>query len=139
MIRTIIPALSVILMATHTQAAGFDVYSGPMPDSAQTIHHCGYLQPGKMAGFGFASYTDTPLTARIVQQKLESLGYYRAGVDGKFGPASKAATRAFQQDSGLPSTGHVDGETAARLGFATHPAGNVQRCYRTASTLWRAF
>lgn len=133
--------LASILLASaslsHAQAQSMDIIGGPGGDSAQTMHHCGYLPTGSGMGFGFANYTSSDLTARIVQEKLQQLGYYHMAIDGKFGPGSKAATRAFQADYGLPESGMVDGETASRIAYASHPAANVQRCYRQASNAWR--
>ncbi len=39
-----------------------------------------------------------PDDARIVQRRLQELGYYRAPIDGAFGPRSIAALAAFKQD-----------------------------------------
>ncbi|MCF4099586.1 lytic murein transglycosylase [Maritalea mediterranea] len=36
-----------------------------------------------------------------LQQKLKQLGYYKANVDGRFGPISQKALRAWQADAGL--------------------------------------
>ena len=39
------------------------------------------------------------------QWQLYFLGYYFAGIDGEWGPASEAATKAFQRDNGLDPDG----------------------------------
>jgi hypothetical protein len=36
-----------------------------------------------------------------IQQRLRGLGYYRAGIDGSFGPSTYNAIIAYAQDSGL--------------------------------------
>ena len=50
-----------------------------------------------------------------VQGLLAARGYYAGAVDGVPGPATRAAVRRFQQDSGLPRTGRADRETIDRL------------------------
>lgn len=69
-----------------------------------------------------------PMTLTEVQSGLAELGYYRAGVDGLMGPATRRAIRGFEQDQGLPVTGQpspalevalraaLDGEVVARGG-----------------------
>jgi hypothetical protein len=125
----IITSMLIASAVSHAQAQPVDIIGGKGSDSAQTTHHCGFLPTGNGAGFGFASYTTSPLTTRLVQKKLNAAGFYHGAIDGQFGPASQAATRAFQADYQLPVTGMVDGTTASRLAYATHPAVNVRRCY----------
>lgn len=50
-----------------------------------------------------------------VQGLLAARGYYTTAVDGVAGPATRAALRRFQRDSGLPETGRADRETVDRL------------------------
>lgn len=133
----LLASVMLIVSTGAAQAQGPDIIGGPGVDSAQTLHHCGYLPTGSGMGFGFASYTNSALTTRIVQQKLADQGYYHAAIDGKYGPASKASVRALQADYNLPVTGAVDGQTASILAYASHPAANVQRCYRQASNSFR--
>jgi len=51
-----------------------------------------------------------------VQETLRDKGYYTAPVDGIMGPQTRAAIRQYQQSENLPVTGHLDGETAGKLG-----------------------
>src|SRR5262249_54831160 len=53
---------------------------------------------------------------RQAQQKLKDSGDYTGEVDGKFGPKTAEAVKKFQQDNGLPQTGHLDQQTASKLG-----------------------
>ncbi len=53
--------------------------------------------------------------ARLVQQRLKELGYYRGTVDGKFGSASVAALKAFQRRHGLTDDGKAGQATYAVL------------------------
>ncbi len=53
---------------------------------------------------------DVPLTrtqARQLQTALTELGYDTQGIDGRIGPNSRAALRAFQSDNGLVADGYA--------------------------------
>jgi peptidoglycan hydrolase-like protein with peptidoglycan-binding domain len=43
------------------------------------------------------------------------MGYYKAHVDGVFGPLTRAAIRRFQHDIDAELTGHLTAEEASRL------------------------
>jgi len=58
-----------------------------------------------------------------VQETLRDKGYYTAPVDGIMGPQTRAAIRQYQQSENLPVTGHLDGETAGKLGVGPESAG----------------
>ncbi len=48
---------------------------------------------------------------RRVQNRLKALGYYDGGVDGLFGPQTKAAVQKMQKDKGVAETGFLDQNT----------------------------
>jgi len=50
-----------------------------------------------------------------LQKRLNALGYYEGNVDGKIGPGSRAAIRAFQAQSGLTQDGHPSKEVLTHL------------------------
>lgn len=52
---------------------------------------------------------------RKLQRALSDLGYPVGAVDGIFGPATRRAVLAFQDEFGLPTTGEVDAATRAEL------------------------
>lgn len=52
---------------------------------------------------------------QIVQQALADGGFYRAGVDGLYGPATVNAIRSFQASKGLQMTGTLNEETLRSL------------------------
>jgi peptidoglycan hydrolase-like protein with peptidoglycan-binding domain len=55
---------------------------------------------------------------RQAQQKLKDDGDYAGQVDGKMGPKTAQAIKKFQQSNGLPQTGHLDQQTASKLGVS---------------------
>ncbi|WP_232474662.1 peptidoglycan-binding domain-containing protein [Neoroseomonas rubea] len=59
----------------------------------------------------------SPAAVRNVQQRLRSLGFYRGGVDGLWGPGTQAAIARFQQGRGLQATGQVNPSTLQALGL----------------------
>ena len=52
------------------------------------------------------------------QYQLMRRGYYRARVDGTYGPQTAFALRAFQSRAGLVPTGHLDTQTLDALGLS---------------------
>ncbi|WP_108815628.1 lytic murein transglycosylase [Loktanella sp. Alg231-35] len=52
---------------------------------------------------------------RELQQRLTSAGFSTQGVDGRIGPNSRAAIRAYQRSQGLVPDGHASLELLARL------------------------
>ncbi len=61
---------------------------------------------------------DEPLSIAAVealQAQLNSLGHDAGTPDGRIGPMTRAALRAFQRETGLPADGYPDADTLARL------------------------
>ncbi len=52
---------------------------------------------------------------RLVQQRLIDLGFLRGSADGKFGPATQTALKAFQRSRGLKADGVAGPLTRAKL------------------------
>jgi len=62
----------------------------------------------------------------LLQQKLKQAGFDPGAVDGKFGPQTEAAVKAFQQAKGLDVDGVAGPKTFTALNAATRPApGNT--------------
>ncbi len=67
----------------------------------------------------YASVYRTPsgfeLPSHDIQAALKNAGYYQGNVDGKIGPATKDAVKAFQRDNGLEADGVVGRRTWDKL------------------------
>lgn len=73
-----------------------------------------------MAASALAAYQTIPYGAqgtpvRKMQDKLKAKGYYRGAVDGKFGPATKAAVIKFQKSVGITADGKPGNVTLTAL------------------------
>ena len=69
----------------------------------------------------YSSSTSTrydPTLVRDVQQALNDRGYSAGATDGQWGPNTENAVRRFQQASGLPQTGELEGSTLSALGVS---------------------
>lgn len=55
------------------------------------------------------------LTARVIEQRLDSLGLDPGTVDGRFDDATRRALRNYQRDRGLPVSGYLNEPTLVRL------------------------
>ena len=68
---------------------------------------------------------------RKMQQVLFDRGQYRGKVDGVMGLRTRESIRAFQRAEKLPATGHLDPQTAGKLGvnpeFIRKSAGGAKR------------
>jgi peptidoglycan hydrolase-like protein with peptidoglycan-binding domain len=58
-----------------------------------------------------------------VQETLHDKGYYSGQIDGILGPQTRAGLRQYQKSENLPVTGHVDAETAGKLGVGPESIG----------------
>jgi len=72
----------------------------------------------------------------MAQSKLIQLGYNVGTADGKAGPKTRSAFRAYQRDNGLPQTGQLDQATSAALlgpvkSFNDVNRGNDRACLAT--------
>jgi peptidoglycan hydrolase-like protein with peptidoglycan-binding domain len=58
-----------------------------------------------------------------LQENLRDKGYYHADVDGVLGPQTRAAIRQYQESENLPASGHLDAQTAGKLGVGQESVG----------------
>ena len=64
-----------------------------------------------------------PGDIKKVQEGLRDKGYYRGQVDGVLGPQTRAGIRQYQESENLPITGHLDAQTAGKLGVGPESIG----------------
>ena len=74
------------------------------PSSPSTAVEVGMLGPGSRGD-----------EVKDLQRRLHNLGYYKANIDGTYGPETELAVSRFQQDVGLTETGFVDPATRQRI------------------------
>jgi hypothetical protein len=53
-----------------------------------------------------------------IQSRLANLGFYHGPIDGKVGPGTESALKAFQAQHGMRASGQIDDETLNALGLA---------------------
>jgi hypothetical protein len=90
-----------------------------------------YCEGVSLFRYGISNFDNTPVPTvptvptidKTIQQKLKDLGYYTGTVDGKLGPYTVAAIKAFQTANGLVADGVVGPLTKAKLFPVSYPAG----------------
>ena len=98
---------------------GSGLLEQPVPASAQTAEL--RLQRTSDPKAGFLTWAlqlgslDPFDKVSGVQARLNNLGFFCGTVDGVAGPRTQKALRSFQEQSGLPKTGHIDAATSAKL------------------------
>lgn len=88
----------------QAQPAGQQGISAPFAPSSSSAASPIYRTP---SGFELPSIN--------IQTALKNAGYYRGNVDGKIGPQTKEAVRAFQRDNDLEADGVVGRRTWDKL------------------------
>lgn len=68
--------------------------------------------PADEPGFALSLSVDD---RRKIQTALRRLGFYDGGIDGDFGPGTRAAVARYQEDAGEPATGRLTPAQALRL------------------------
>jgi hypothetical protein len=96
--------LSVFISQTPEPPPRRDTANGPARGPARSSRHGGDLRLGAR----------TP-GVRIWQQLLNATQSAGIDEDGRFGPATRAATVAFQKDHGLEPDGRVGHETLKKM------------------------
>jgi peptidoglycan hydrolase-like protein with peptidoglycan-binding domain len=63
-----------------------------------------------------------------VQETLRDKGYNPGPIDGVLGPQTRGAISQYQKSENLPDTGHLDAQTAGKLGVGPESiGGNLKR------------
>jgi len=58
-----------------------------------------------------------------VQETLRDKGYYTGKIDGRMGPQTREGIRQYQKSENLSVTGHLDAETAGKIGVGPESVG----------------
>ena len=66
-----------------------------------------------------------PTDVNKIQETLRNRGHYRGKIDGVFGLRTRASIREFQKAENLPVTGHLDAQTAGKLGVTPEERGEA--------------
>jgi len=74
-----------------------------------------------------------------LQKKLKALGCNPGRIDGAYGPATKAAVRAFQRNSGIPADGIAGPRTRAALRLKTGMGTSVLLLPKTVAVVGKMF
>jgi len=100
-------------LAPHLQAQNWAAFAlGYNGANYQRLHYDTRLA----AAFRMLSGSAMPnLDIRAAQLYLTLRGFSPDGIDGKLGPRTMDALRAFQASAGLPQTGQLDSQTLAAL------------------------
>jgi len=79
-----------------------------------TTGNTGTMPSGSMRGM--RGTKASPANVRQVQEALKAQGHDPGPIDGKMGPQTQEALRAYQQSQNLTETGQLDQQTADKLG-----------------------
>jgi peptidoglycan hydrolase-like protein with peptidoglycan-binding domain len=104
---------AALLIRTATEVGDADRRAALELSAAHApVPHAG--RPDRPAGVGLHRGDSGP-AVRALQRRLLAAGVDAGSVDGKFGPRTQAAVRAFQRAHHLAVTGRTDLETATAL------------------------
>jgi hypothetical protein len=107
------PAAAVATPAPDTQeetqpATAAEPASAPSPPPAAEEE----APPADEPGFALSL---SEVDRRSIQEELRRLGFYSGGIDGDFGPGTRAAVARYQQDLGEAATGRLTPAQVMRL------------------------
>jgi peptidoglycan hydrolase-like protein with peptidoglycan-binding domain len=73
---------------------------------------------------------------RKLQEALKAKGNDPGPIDGRMGPKTRAALKAFQEANGLKATGQLDSQTADKLGLekGAMPMGKEMKAMKKEGT-----
>ena len=83
------------------------------------------LIPSARPAYADVTYGNTYANVAAVQARLATLGYYKSGVDGKWGSGTLSAVKRFQSDNGLRADGVVGSGTASKLKVKLPISGGI--------------
>ena len=85
--------------------------------SASGVSDSGYASSdeGSVSGGMYRTPSGFEIPSVNIQKALKKAGYYQGAIDGKVGPGTRDAIRAFQQDNGLGADGVCGSKTWSKL------------------------
>ena len=103
--------------ATSAPTTGADPASPGATSTSKDMKKSGSMKSSKdsKSGGGMARGGNAE-QVKAVQQALKDKGVDPGPVDGRMGPKTSSALREFQKKEGLKASGHLDAETATKLG-----------------------
>jgi peptidoglycan hydrolase-like protein with peptidoglycan-binding domain len=102
-------------MPVDAKAGPGEVWVGGLVDTGRVVPTAQGTPPARISSLSPRNLSAAGVSD--VQEKLSGRGFYRAGVDGIWGPRSDQALRDFQGQNGLPADGQIDARTAGALGL----------------------
>jgi hypothetical protein len=93
----------------------YDYYAGGYYSSGYYPYDYGYNSYDQPAYQGSASYAGSLIGQ--VQLRLARAGYYRGGIDGVSGNATRSAIRRYERTHGLPVDGQIRGRLLTNMGL----------------------
>ncbi len=99
------------LFRTSLVAAAVCMLISAAPANAETSYRQTQTTTYQSTRLGILSSSDIA----HVQQRLEMQGFYTGAIDGKQGPLTRQATRAFQASQNLPANGRLTSATLEAL------------------------
>ena len=121
--QQVVPAQPATQPAPEPQQApspptqGAQQPTSPTPPPDQAAQQTGQTPPpaAQQAAPTTSVNPVAPSTLREVQTALRQSGLYQGKIDGMWGPQTKRAVTAFQQQKNLPVTGTLDQQTLAAM------------------------
>ncbi len=79
---------------------------------------------GAVSGGVYRTPSGFELPSVDIQKALKNAGYYQGAIDGKIGPNTREAVKAFQRDNGLEADGVIGRKTWEKL--KVHLGGTIK-------------
>ncbi len=92
------------------------IQSSEVP-SVSGVSDTGYApsDEGAVSGGMYRTPSGFEIPSVNIQKALKKAGYYQGAIDGKVGPGTRDAIRAFQKDNGMTADGVCGRQTWAKL------------------------
>lgn len=119
---------AAVVRYQKTKKLHVDGVAGPKTKSSLSSADGKYVPPEKLIQTG-----DRGQVVRVIQKKLKAQNNYTYRIDGKFGPRTKKAVKAFQSDHELQVDGIVGPQTRAALYGGEQTTANAKLSAKTSN------